>query len=51
MVVVPCANPDGTISGKNNYRAEIKGAFGRCTYKGKDMNRDFKNSKKFLKSI
>ncbi len=45
MVVVPCANPDGTISGKNNYRAEIKGAFGRCTYKGKDMNRDFKKGK------
>lgn len=45
IVIVPCANPDGTISGKNNYRAEIKGAFGRCTYKGKDMNRDFKKGK------
>ncbi|MDE6124055.1 MAG: hypothetical protein K2G22_02355, partial [Eubacterium sp.] len=41
MVIVPCANPDGTIHGKNNYRAETKGAFGRCTYTGVDMNRDF----------
>ncbi len=42
MVIVPCANPDGTIHGKNNYRAERSGAFGRCTYTGVDMNRDFK---------
>ncbi len=43
MVVVPCANPDGTLYGKNNYRANKKNAFGRCTYKGIDMNRDFKD--------
>lgn len=41
MLIVPCANPDGAISGKNNYRAEKDDAFGRCTYDGVDMNRDF----------
>lgn len=40
LVIVPCANPDGTIDGKNNYRSGSK-AFGRCTYKHIDMNRDF----------
>ena len=52
IVIVPCANPDGTISGKNNWRAEIKGAFGRCTYKGIDMNRDFKKGQfKAIESV
>lgn len=41
LVIVPCANPDGTMFGKNNYRADKSNAFGRCTYKGVDMNRDF----------
>lgn len=40
LVIVPCANPDGTIGGTNNYRSGSK-AFGRCTYKHIDMNRDF----------
>lgn len=40
LVIVPCANPDGTIAGKNNKRA-CKSAFGRCTAKHIDMNRDF----------
>ena len=40
LVIVPCANPDGTIAGKNNLRA-CKTAFGRCTSKHIDMNRDF----------
>lgn len=40
LVVVPCVNPDGTIAGKNNMRA-CKSAFGRCTAKHVDMNRDF----------
>lgn len=40
LVVVPCANPDGTIAGKNNLRA-CKTAFGRCTANHIDMNRDF----------
>ena len=40
LVVVPCANPDGTIAGKNNKRA-CASAFGRCTAKHVDMNRDF----------
>ncbi len=40
LVIVPCANPDGTIAGRNNYRA-CKSAFGRCTAKHIDMNRDF----------
>ncbi|MBR3150047.1 MAG: Ig-like domain-containing protein, partial [Eubacterium sp.] len=40
LVIVPCANPDGTIAGKNNLRA-CGSAFGRCTAKHVDMNRDF----------
>lgn len=40
LVIVPCANPDGTIAGKNNYRAQSN-AFGRCTAEHIDMNRDF----------
>ena len=41
FVIIPCVNPDGTLYGKNNYRANKKNAFGRCTYKGIDINRDF----------
>ncbi|MCR4563496.1 MAG: hypothetical protein K5755_02535 [Clostridiales bacterium] len=44
LVIIPCANPDGTIAGKNNLRAEKK-AFGRCTANHIDMNRDFKSFK------
>lgn len=44
LVIVPCANPDGTIAGLNNLRAEKK-AFGRCTAKHIDMNRDFNTFK------
>ena len=40
LVIVPCANPDGTIDGENNDRAK-PGAFGRCTADNVDMNRDF----------
>ena len=40
IVIIPCLNPDGTIAGKNNYRAS-KNAFGRCTADHIDMNRDF----------
>lgn len=40
LVIVPCANPDGTIAGKNNQRA-CNTAFGRCTAKHIDMNRDW----------
>ncbi len=43
MVIVPSANPDGLAEGKNNYRATSSKAFGRCTAKGIDMNRDFKD--------
>lgn len=43
MIIVPSANPDGLIEGKNNYRATSYGAFGRCTAEGIDMNRDFKD--------
>lgn len=45
LVIVPCANPDGTMHGENNYRADAEegeSAFGRCTYDGIDINRDFK---------
>lgn len=42
MVIVPCANPDGVMYGINNNRAEEGNAFGRCTYAGIDINRDFK---------
>lgn len=45
LVIVPCANPDGTLYGKNNYRETNKKAFGRCTYKGIDINRDFNKSR------
>jgi len=52
LVIIPCANPDGTIAGKNNLRAEKK-AFGRCTANHIDINRDFKSFKavesKYLK--
>lgn len=44
LVIVPCANPDGTIAGKNNNRASSN-AFGRCTARHIDMNRDFKSFK------
>ncbi|MDE5974412.1 MAG: hypothetical protein K2G73_07060, partial [Eubacterium sp.] len=40
LVIVPCLNPDGTIAGVNNQRA-CSTAFGRCTAKHVDMNRDF----------
>ncbi len=40
LVIVPCLNPDGTISGVNNQRA-CSTAFGRCTANHVDMNRDF----------
>ena len=51
IVIVPAANPDGVLSGKNNYRAGTKGAYGRCTAKGIDMNRDFgKNGFKAVES-
>ncbi len=42
LVIVPCANPDGTIAGKNNLRA-CSTAFGRCTARHVDINRDFGN--------
>ncbi len=42
MVIIPCANPDGVLFGTNNWRQERLGAFGRCTAKGIDINRDFK---------
>ncbi len=44
LIIVPCLNPDGTISGTNNLRA-CATAFGRCTYKHIDMNRDFRSFK------
>ena len=40
LIIVPCANPDGTIAGKNNKRA-CSSAFGRCTAEHIDINRDF----------
>lgn len=40
LVIIPCLNPDGTIAGINNQRA-CSTAFGRCTAKHVDMNRDF----------
>ena len=42
LVIVPCANPDGVIAGKNNYR-EQSNAFGRCTAEHIDINRDFRS--------
>lgn len=44
LVIVPCANPDGTIAGTNNQRA-CSTAFGRCTAKHVDMNRDWNDFK------
>lgn len=44
LVIVPCLNPDGTIAGENNLRA-CSDAFGRCTAKHIDMNRDFKSGR------
>ena len=41
LIIVVCANPDGTFDGKNNSRANSR-AFGRCTVKHVDMNRDFR---------
>jgi hypothetical protein len=40
LVIVPCANPDGTVAGVNNHR-NSPAAFGRCTAKHFDINRDF----------
>ena len=40
LVLVPCANPDGTYAGVNDLRA-CSTAFGRCTAAHIDMNRDF----------
>lgn len=40
LVLVPCANPDGTYAGTNNQRA-CSTAFGRCTANHIDINRDF----------
>ena len=42
LIIVPCLNPDGTISGTNNLRSGSN-AFGRCTARHVDMNRDFVN--------
>lgn len=44
LVIVVCANPDGTFDGKNNSRANSR-AFGRCTAKHVDINRDFRKFK------
>ena len=41
LVLVPCANPDGTYAGTNDLRA-CSTAFGRCTAAHIDMNRDFR---------
>ena len=46
LVIVPCANPDGAMYGRNNYRIDdpqAESPFGRCTYEGIDINRDFKS--------
>ena len=40
LVLIPCANPDGTYAGTNNERA-CSTAFGRCTADHIDINRDF----------
>ncbi len=40
LVLIPCANPDGTYAGVNDKRA-CSTAFGRCTANHVDMNRDF----------
>lgn len=44
LIIVPCANPDGTIDGKNNLRSGSS-AYGRCTAAHVDMNRDFISGK------
>lgn len=44
LVIIPCLNPDGTIAGNNNNRANYY-AFGRCTANHIDMNRDFPSCK------
>lgn len=44
LIIIPCANPDGTIAGKNNQRA-CSTAFGRCTAMHIDINRDWGNFK------
>lgn len=44
LIIIPCLNPDGAINGKNNLRFGKK-AFGRCTAKHIDMNRDFTSKK------
>lgn len=41
LIIIVCANPDGTFNGRNNSRANSR-AFGRCTAKHVDMNRDFR---------
>ena len=41
LIIVVCANPDGTFDGRNNSRANSR-AFGRCTAKHVDINRDFR---------
>ena len=41
LVLIPCANPDGTYAGINDERASSKTAFGRCTAEHIDINRDF----------
>lgn len=38
LYIVPTANPDGMRYGVNNLR-ESAGAYGRCTSRGKDLNR------------
>lgn len=45
LVLIPCANPDGTYAGINDERATSKTAFGRCTAEHIDINRDFGNFK------
>lgn len=39
LYIVPSANPDGMRYGINNWR-EREGAYGRCTARGKDINRN-----------
>ena len=39
LYIVPSANPDGMRFGINNWR-ERAGAYGRCTARGKDINRN-----------
>ncbi|MCD7796532.1 MAG: hypothetical protein LUG95_02640 [Clostridiales bacterium] len=44
LVIIPALNPDGVVAGTNSKRA-CSTAFGRCTAKHVDMNRDFKKFK------